>query len=95
MFFPKINTNECPATCVLRLAVTYPKDDRMDINDVNQTLSIFLPTPSSIAMQCYYYWMLDAGKISAYLSYKQDFRFHISKSKLDLSEIGQNNVWIM
>ena len=33
-----------------RLAVTYPKNDKMDPHCVNPTLSIFLPSPSPLAM---------------------------------------------
>ena len=34
-----------------RLAVTNPKNDKMDPHGVNPTLSIFLPTPFPVAMQ--------------------------------------------
>ena len=34
-----------------RLAVTFPKNVRMNPHGVNQTLSIFLLTPSPVAMQ--------------------------------------------
>ena len=34
-----------------RLAVTNPKNDKMDPHGVNPTLSIFFPTPFPVAMQ--------------------------------------------
>ena len=34
-----------------RLAVTNPKNDKMDQHGVNPKLSIFLPTPFPVAMQ--------------------------------------------
>ena len=34
-----------------RLAVTNPKNDKMDTHGVNPTMSIFLPTPFPVAMQ--------------------------------------------
>ena len=34
-----------------RLAETYAKNDRMDLYGINPTLSIFLLTPSPVAMQ--------------------------------------------
>ena len=34
-----------------KLAVTNPKNDKMDPHGVNPTLSIFLPTPFPVAMQ--------------------------------------------
>ena len=37
-----------------RLAVTFPKNDRIDSHSVNPTLSIFLLTPSLVAMQGLY-----------------------------------------
>ena len=41
----------CSNKMLQRLAVTNPKNDKMDPHGVNPTLSIFLPTPFPVAMQ--------------------------------------------